>query len=115
MKQKRLIEKLNNLKNGDTIVIYYPYDNRNKPYETSISKIGRKYISFKDGYRENKVDIVTYCGEYGVHIFPGNMSEYEEYKNTLLLRQEIVKLLNKEINNLSIDEIKQIEAIIKSE
>ena len=42
------------------------------------------------------------------------MSEYEEYKNTLVLRQEIVKLLNKEINNLSIDEIKQIEAIIKS-
>ena len=115
MKQKRLNDRLKNLEIGNVVVIHYDYTDKQKPFEGVITKNGRKYFTVNCGYSDYKISNVTFTGEYGTCLFPGDIVEYEEYKNTLSLRRNLLKLLEKEINNLDIEEIKQIETIIKSE
>ena len=115
MKQKRFNDRLKNLEVGNVVVIYYDYTDRQKPFECIITKKGRKYFTVNCGYNDYKISLDTFTGEYNTRLFPGNIVEYEKYKNTLSLRRNLLKLIEKEINNLDIEEIKQIEAIIKSE
>lgn len=39
-------KKFNNLKVGDTVVLYEPYSKRFTPKEEKITKIGRQYIFY---------------------------------------------------------------------
>ena len=113
MKQKRLIERLENLTIGDKVVSYYAYDNRRNPLECVVTKIGKKYIHIKGHYYESKVQKETFSGDYGLNIFPGDLNEYNHYLETIELRKKLLKLLEKEVNNLTENEILLIENIIK--
>ena len=80
---KRIEDKFSDLKVGDIVVQHEPNNKRTKPYECVVTKIGSKFIHIDTGYgRLEKFSREHGYGEYGMEIYPGNMSEYKEWKET---------------------------------
>ena len=114
---KRIEDKFSDLKVGDIVVTHEPDSKRTKPYECVVTKIGNKFIHVDTGYgRLEKFSRERGFGEYGMEIYPGNMSECTEWKET---GEEWCNLVNElyrksgRKNFPSRDQIERIKAILR--
>lgn len=108
------IKKFNELKVGDTVVVYEPYSKRFTPKEEKITKIGRQYIFIDDRFTQ-KYNKETGYGEYGFSIYPGTLEEYNEYVEVRELAREVSKLIEQNACNLNRIKLEQIVNIINDE
>ena len=106
--------KFNDLKVGDTVVLYEPYSKRFTPKEEKITKIGRQYI-FIDTRFKSKYSKENGYGEYGFSIFPGTLEEYNEYVEVQQLAHDVSKLIEQNSRNLNRIKLEQIISIINDE
>lgn len=107
-------KKFNDLKVGDTVVVYEPYSKRFTPNEEKITKIGRQYIFIDDRFTR-KYNKETGYGEYGFSIYPGTLEEYNEYVEVRELAREVSKLIEQNTCNLNRIKLEQIVNIINDE
>lgn len=108
----RFTDKLKNLKVGDTVVVHENYSTRTLPYEASISKVGKKFLYVDKGYY-NKFSIERGVGDFGMHIYPGTLTDYNDRIETLKLVREVGKLFAYECENMTKAEILEIKKIIE--
>ena len=45
--EKKIEDKIKDLKKGDTVVLYNSFDDRTRPFEIPIKSIGKKWITRK--------------------------------------------------------------------
>jgi hypothetical protein len=107
-------KKFNNLKVGDTVVLYEPYSKRFTPKEEKITKIGRQYIFIDDRFTR-KFYKETGWGEYGFSVYPGTLEEYNEYVEVQKLARDVSKLIEQNSCNLNRIKLEQIISIINDE
>ena len=107
-------KKFNDLKVGDTVVVYEPYSKRFTPKEEKITKIGRQYIFIDDRFTQ-KYNKETGYGEYGFSIYPGTLEEYNEYLEVKELARDVSKLIEQNTCNLNRIKLEQIVSIINDE
>lgn len=107
-------KNFNNLKVGDTVVLYEPYSKRFTPKEEKITKIGRQYIFIDDRFTQ-KYNKETGYGEYGFMIYPGTLEEYNEYVEVKKLAHDVSKLIEQNAINLNRIKLEQIVSIINDE
>lgn len=108
--EKKIVDKMNDLKKGDTVVIYNDIDTRTNPFENTVKSIGKKWIT-TFGADSNKFDPMGY-GSYGWNLFPGNMEEYNEWVETKKIAKNIYNDLSSKIYRLSREELAIIEKMI---
>ena len=108
--ENKIVDKIKDLKKGDTVVIYNDLDTRTKPFENTVNSIGKKWITTLGGY-SNKFDLMGY-GSFGWNLFPGNMEEYNEWVETKNIAKKIYYDLNSKIYRLSREELATIEKMI---
>ena len=87
------MKEVKDLKKGDTVVVYSD-DTRNRTYETTVTSVGRKYITAGTGWM-TKFDIETlYAKDWAAYkLFLGNMDEF----NVFVEEQEECKELYRKI------------------
>ena len=107
-------KKFNELKVGDTVVLYEPYSRRFTPKEEKITKIGRQYIFIDDRFTR-KYNKENGYGEYGFNIYPGTLEEYNEYVEVQKLAHVVSKLIEQNACNLNRIKLEQIVSIINDE
>lgn len=107
-------KKFNDIKVGDTVVLYQPYSQRFTPKEEKITKIGRQYIFIDDRFTQ-KYNKETGYGEYGFSIYPGTLEEYNEYVEVRELAYDVSKLIEQNYGNLNRTKLEQIISIINDE
>lgn len=107
-------KKFNDLKVGDTVVLYEPYSTRFTPKEEKVTKIGRQYI-FIDDRMTRKYNKETGYGEYGFSIYPGTLEEYNECIEVQKLAYNVSKLIEQNVRNLNRIKLEQIINIINDE
>jgi hypothetical protein len=106
--EKTIVDKIKELKKGDTVVVYNNIDNRSRPFEIPIKSIGKKWITV---ISSDKFDCMGY-GDYGWSLFPGNMEEYNQWVETKKIAKNIYNDLSSKIYRLSIEELAIIEKMI---
>lgn len=106
--RKNIVDEINDLKKGDTVVIYNNIDTRATPFESAIKSIGKKWIT---DIHSNKFDPMG-NGSYGWSLFPGNMEEYNEWVETKNIAKKIYNDLFDKIYRLSREELAIIEKMI---
>ena len=108
--KKKIVDKIIDLKKGDTVVIYNDLDTRTTPFENTVKSIGKKWITTL-GADVSKFDLMGY-GSFGWSLFPGNMEEYNEWVETKKIAKNIYNDLSSKIYRLSREELAIIEQII---
>ena len=108
----RFTDKLKNLKVGDTVVVHENYSTRTIPYEAPITKVGKKFL-YIDGRHYNKFSIDRGVGDFGMYIYPGTLTDYNDRIETLKLIGEVRKLFAHECENMTKAEILEIKKIIE--
>jgi hypothetical protein len=106
--EKKIVDKIKDLKKGNTVVVYNDLDTRTTPFESAIKSIGKKWIT---DIHSNKFDCMGY-GDYGWGLFPGNMEEYNYWVETNKIAKNIYNELSKKIYQLSREELAIIEKMI---
>jgi hypothetical protein len=106
--EKKIEDKIKYLKKGDTVVVYNRTDSRTHPYEIPIKSIGKKWITVIDS---NKFDLMG-IGDYGLHLFPGNMEEYNYSVETENIAKNIYNELGRKIYRFSREELEIIKKMI---
>lgn len=106
--EKKIVDKIKDLKKGDTVVIYNDLDTRTTPFESPIKSIGKKWIT---DIHSNKFDLMGY-GSFGWSLFPGNMEKYNEWVETKKIAKNIYNDLSSKIYRLSREELTTIEKMI---
>lgn len=109
--EKEIVDKIKDLKKGDTVVIYSDYDKRVSPFEEIVKSIGKKQITTGINCHNSKFDIMGY-GSYGWNLFPGNMEEYNYWVETKKIAKNIYNELSSKIYRLSREELAIIEKMI---
>lgn len=107
-------KKFNDLKVGDTVVLYELYSKRFTPREEKVTKIGRQYIFIDDRFTQ-KYNKETGYGEYGFSIYPGTLEEYNEYVEVQQMAYNVSKLIVTNASNLNRIKLEQIISIINDE
>ena len=100
-----------NIKVGDVVVL--TSCNRNHtPNEYTVVKKGHKYIHIQIyGRSLTAFDALSGHGEYGYDLFPGTLSEYNEYVNNKEMTFKLVEKL-KTMKVLSSSQIERINNIL---
>ena len=106
--EKKIEDKIKDLKKGDTVVLYNCIDSRTRPFEIPIKSIGKKWITV---INSDKFDPMGY-GSYGWNLFPGNMEEYNQWVETREIAKNIYNELRGKIYSLSREELAIIEKMI---
>ena len=109
--EKKIEDKIKDLKKGDTVVVYSDYDKRVSPFETSIKSIGKKCITTTPNSYAAKYDPMG-NGNYGWNLFPGNMEEYNQWVETKNIAKPIYNDFFSKIYRLSREELAVIEKMI---
>ena len=107
-------KKFNDLKVGDTVVLYELYSKRFTPREEKVTKIGHQYIFIDDRFTQ-KYNKETGYGEYGLSIYPGTLEEYNEYVEVQQMAYNVSKLIVTNASNLNRIKLEQIISIINDE
>jgi hypothetical protein len=107
-------KKFNDLKVGDTVVLYELYSKRFTPREEKVTKIGRQYIFIDERFTQ-KYNKETGYGEYGFSIYPGTLEEYNEYVEVQKMAYNVSKLIVTNTSNLNRNKLEQIISIINDE
>lgn len=106
--EKKIVDKIKDLKKGDTVVVYNDIDKRTQPFEIPIKSIGKKCITV---INSDKFDPMG-NGNYGWKLFPGNMEEYNYWVETKEIAKNIYNELGSKIYRLSREELAIIEKMI---
>ena len=106
--EKKIEDKIKDLKKGDTVVLYNCIDSRTQPFETPIKSIGKKWITV---INSDKFDHMG-NGNYGWKLFPGNMEEYNYWVETKNIAKNIYNDLFSKIYRLSREDLAIIEKMI---
>ena len=106
--EKKIVDKIKDLKKGDTVVVYNDIDDRTRPFENPIKSIGKKWITV---INSDKFDPMG-NGNYGWKLFPGNMEEYNQWVETKEIAKNIYNDLSSKIFRLSREELAIIEKMI---
>ena len=109
--EKKIVDKIKDLKKGDTVVVYNNIDKRTQPFEISIKSIGKKCITTASNSHSAKFDPMGY-GRYGWSLFPGNKEEYNQWVETKEIAKNIYNDLSSKIYRLSREELAIIEKMI---
>ena len=109
--EKKIVDKIKDLKKGDTVVVYSDYDNRVSPFEEIVKSIGKKQITTGINCHNSKFDPMGY-GSFGWNLFPGNMEEYYQWVETQNIAKNIYHDLGSKIYHLSREELAIIEKMI---
>ena len=109
--EKKIEDKIKDLKKGDTVVLYNIFDNRTRPFEIPIKSIGKKCITTASNSYAAKFDPMG-SGSYGWSLFPGNMEEYNQWVETKKIAKNIYNDLFNKIYRLSREELAIIEKMI---
>lgn len=114
---EKIEDKFEKINVGDVVVKHEPNSKRFTPKECVVTKVGNKFIHVDTGYgRLEKFFKDNGYGEYGQEIYPGNMSEYTEWKETGEDWRNLVNELyrkNGRKNFPSRDQIERIKNILK--
>lgn len=108
--EKKIVDKIKDLKKGDTVVVYNEFDTRTNPFENTVKSIGKKWVT-TFGADSSKFDFRGY-GDYGWSLFPGNMEEYNYWVETKEIAKNIYSDLCNKIYRLSREELAIIEKMI---
>lgn len=106
--EKKIEDKIKDLKKGDTVVLYNCFDSRTRPFEIPIKSIGKKWITV---INSDKFDPMG-NGNYGWKLFPGNIEEYNYWVETKNIAKNIHNDLFSKIYRLSREELAIIEKMI---
>ena len=121
------VEKLNNKKVGDTVYLFEDGENtkrrlrgeplENKIIETTIIKIGRKYLTVNTGTQFDKTinyrEKTNYCEDYYLYAEKQDIYDLVEKENLLHLIYKKVDLYNySNKNNISLDQLRRIKEIL---
>ena len=106
--KKKFVDKIKDLKKGDTVVVYNDIDTRTRPFELPIKSVGKKWITVLNS---DKFDRMGY-GSYGWSLFPGNMEEFNQWVETRNIAKNIYNELGSKIYQLSREELAIIEKMI---
>lgn len=106
--EKKIEDKIKDLKKGDTVVLYNHIDSRTQPFEIPIKSIGKKWVTV---INSDKFDPMG-NGDYGWTLFPGNMEEYNYWMETKEIAKNIYNDLFRKIYRLSREELAIIEKMI---
>ena len=109
--EKKIEDKIKELKKGDTVVVYSDYDKRVSPFEEIVKSIGKKQVTTGINCHNSKFDLMGY-GSYGWNLFPGNMEEYNYWVETEKIAKKIYNDLGSKIYRLSREELAIIEKMI---
>ena len=109
--EKKIVDKIKDLKKGDTVVIYNDIEKRVSPFEEIVKSIGKKQITTGINCHNSKFDCMGY-GNYGWSLFPGNMEEYNQWVETKEIARNIYNDLSSKIYRLSREELAIIEKMI---
>ena len=109
--EKKIIDKIKDLKKGDTVVVYNDLDKRVGPFVETIKSITKKGITTTVNQYNSRFDPMGY-GSYGWNLFPGNMEEYNEWVETKNIAKNIYNDLSSKIYRLSREELAIIEKMI---
>ena len=106
--EKKIEDKIKDLKKGDTVVLYNSFDDRTRPFEVPVKSVGKKWITV---INSDKFDPMG-NGEYGWKLFPGSMEEYNYWVETKNIAKTIYSDLFSKIYRLSREELAIIEQMI---
>ena len=109
--EKKIEDKIKDLKKGDTVVLYNGIDHRVRPFVETVKSITKKGVTTNVNPYNSRFDLMGY-GNYGWCLFPGNMEEYNQWEETKELANDIYKDLYKKIYRLSREELAVIEKMI---
>ena len=109
--EKKIEDKIKDLKKGDIVVLYNCIDHRTRPFEIPIKSIGKKCITTVGNSCAAKFDPMG-NGNYGWKLFPGNMEEYNYWTETKNIAKNIYNDLFSKIYRLSREELAIIEKMI---
>lgn len=109
--EKKIEDKIKDLKKGDTVVIYNEYDHRVNPFVETIKSITKTGITTTANQYNSRFDLMGY-GNYGWNLFPGNMEEYNQWVENKNIAKNIYNELSKKIYRLSREELAIIEKMI---
>jgi len=114
MAQKRISEKIADLKVGDTVVVYNAngYYTAKEITETVITKIGRDYVYVSTNRCNGKFSKKTGCGEYSYHLFPGTEYEFKLWLNTRIFARDVHKRFESKFLELTHEELNIINEIL---
>lgn len=104
-------KSFNDIKVGDVVVL--TSCNRNHtPNEYTVVKKGHKYIHIQIyGRSLTSFDALNGHGEYGYDLFPGTLSEYNEYVSNKEMTFDLVEKIKK-IKVLTRSQIERINNIL---
>ena len=106
-----MVDKIKDLKKGDTVVVYSEYNKRVEPFESIVKTKGSKQITTSLNAHNSKFDLMGY-GSFGWNLFPGDMEEYNEWVETKNIAKNLLDKLTHKIYCLSKEELAIIENII---
>lgn len=109
--EKKIEDKIKDLKKGDTVVIYSDIEKRVEPFAETIKSITKKGITTTNNLHNSRFDPMGY-GSYGWNLFPGNMEEYNYWIETQKIAKNIYNELSSKIYRLSREELAIIEKMI---
>ena len=109
--EKKIVDKVKDLKKGDTVVVYNDIDNRVSPFVETVKSITKKGVTTNSNPYNSRFDLMGY-GNYGWSLFPGNMEEYNYWVETKNIAKNIYNELSKKIYQLSREELAIIEKMI---
>ncbi len=108
--RKKIIDKIKDLKKGDTVVLYNN-DHRLRPFVETVKSITKNGVTTNKNSYNSRFDLMGY-GSYGWQLFPGNMEEYNYWVETKNIAKKIYNDLSSKIYSLSREELAIIEKMI---
>ena len=103
------------IKKGDIVVIYDAYANKGtgkQPCECTVASAGSKWIVPENC--QLKFSAETLRGERGGYqLFPGNMKEFEDWSSKERLRKDMIREIERRLDDVTYEEAIAIIQIIK--
>ena len=109
--EKKIVDKIKDLKRGDTVVVYNSFNNHLSPFVETVKSITKKSVTTTTNLYISRFDLMG-NGDYGWKLFPGNMEEYNRWVETKNIAKNIYNDLFDKIYRLSREELAIIEKMI---
>ena len=109
--EKKIADKIKDLKKGDTVVLYNDIDHRVRPFVETVKSNTKKGVTTNVNQYNSRFDPMG-NGNYGWQLFPGNMEEYNQWVETKNIAKNIYNDLFRKIYRLSREELAIIEKMI---
>ena len=109
--EKKIVDKIKDLKKGDTVVLYNDINHRIGPLVETVKSNTKKGVTTTNNQYNSRFDPMG-SGSYGWSLFPGNMEEYNQWVEPNKIAKDIYNDLSSKIYRLSKEELAIIEKMI---